>query len=136
MGEAADIALTYFRALSDGDVDPAVALIADDCDFRSPMGPIDGKEAIRAFLGGFDKAFPGAQFEIDHVIEEGGRVSVEGVYRGTQNGPLMTPDGGSLPVTGREVRTPFATNLDVEGGKIRSHRPYWDVAGFMAQLTG
>ena len=30
----------------------------------------------------------------------------------------------------------FATFLQVTDGQIVSHRPYWDLAGFMAQLTG
>lgn len=136
MGEAAGVALRYFQALSDGDVDGAVGLIAEGADFRTPMGPVDGPEAIRAFLGGFDTAFPGAHFDIDLVIEDESRVAVEGVYRGTHGGALMTPDGGSLPATGRSVSAPFVTVLEIADGKIRSHRPYWDVAGFMAQLTG
>jgi predicted ester cyclase len=107
-----------------------------DADFRSPVGEIHGKDSIRAFLGGFDAAFPGAQFSVDHVIEAGSLVAVEGVYRGTHSGPLMTPDGGSLPPTGRSVAAPFATIFQVADARITSHRPYWDVAGFMAQLTG
>ncbi|MGH9280639.1 MAG: nuclear transport factor 2 family protein [Acidimicrobiales bacterium] len=135
MGDAADVALGYFRALSEGDVETAVSLIADGADFRSPMGSMDGKDAIRAFLGGFDSAFPGAHFDVEHTLEDGGMVAVEGAYRGVHGGPLMTP-GGVLPATGRSVSAPFVTVFDVAGGQIRSHRPYWDVAGFMAQLTG
>jgi ketosteroid isomerase-like protein len=71
----------YFDALSAGDVDAAVALVADDADFRSPMARIQGKDEIRAFLGGFDSAFPGARFEITHVIESGTSVAVEGSTR-------------------------------------------------------
>ena len=40
MGEPTDIVTRYFEALSTGDVDGAVALIADNADFRTPMGPI------------------------------------------------------------------------------------------------
>ena len=135
MGEAAKVALKYFQALSDGDVEGAVGLVADDGDFRSPVGKMAGKEAIRGFLGGFDAAFPDAHFDVEHVFEDGGLVAVEGVYRGTHDGPLVTPDGQSLPATGRRVRAPFTTVFEVADGRIRSHRPYWDVAGFMAQLT-
>ena len=47
----------------------------------------------------------------------------------------MMPDGGSLPATGRSVSAPFVTMLEVSEGAITSHRPYWDVAALMAQLT-
>ena len=135
MAETADVALEYFRALSSGDVEGAVNLVADGADFRSPMGSMDGKAAIRLFLGGFDTAFPGARFDVDQVIEGEHVVAVEGVYRGTHGGPLMTP-GGALAATGRDVSAPFVTIIEVANGKISAHRPYWDVAGFMAQLTG
>lgn len=136
MGEAARVALRYFQALSDGDVDGAVDLVADGGDFRTPMGKIPDKAAIRGFLGGFATAFPDAHFDVEHVFEDGELAAVEGVYRGTHDGPLTTPDGRSLPPTGRRVRAPFTTVFEVTDGRIRSHRPYWDVAGLMAQLTG
>ena len=136
MGEAAEIGIRYFELLSEGDVDGAVALVADGGDFRSPMGQMHGTEEIRAFLAGFDSAFPGARFDVDNVIESGGTVAVEGTYRGTHNGPLFMSDGNQLPPTGRDVSAPFVTVFDVAGGAITSHRPYWDLAGFMAQLTG
>lgn len=100
------------------------------------MGEIRGRDQIRAFLGGFDSAFPGAQYEVGQVIESGSSVAVEGVYRGTHSGPLVTPDARTLPATGRTVSAPFVTIFEVANGAITSHRPYWDLAGFMAQLTG
>jgi ketosteroid isomerase-like protein len=88
------------------------------------------------FLGAFDSAFPGARYEITQVFETGTSVAVEGVYRGIHSGPLITPDGAILPASGQEVAAPFVTVFEVADGSIRSHRPYWDLAGFMAQLTG
>jgi steroid delta-isomerase-like uncharacterized protein len=136
MGESAQTAVAYFTALSDGDVDGAVDLVADDGDYRTPMGRLPGKDVIRQYLAGFDAAFPDAHFDIEHVIESGDLVAVEGVYQGKHEGPLGLPDGSVLAATGRSVHAPFATILTVAGGRITSHRPYWDLAGFMAQLTG
>jgi steroid delta-isomerase-like uncharacterized protein len=135
-GPAGQVAIAYFTALSNGDVDGAMALLADGADFRSPVGRVRGGDAIRGFLAGFDTAFPDAHFDLEHVVEAGGRVAVEGVYQGTQDGPLGLPDGGSLPATGRRVHAPFVTMFDIADGRITSHRPYWDMAGFMAQLAG
>jgi ketosteroid isomerase-like protein len=33
------------------------------------------------------------------------------------------------------VRAPFATIFRVRDGKIVAHRGYWDLAGFVAQLS-
>lgn len=136
MGESAHAATGYFAALSNGDVASAVALVADAADYRTPMGSLPNKEAIHAYLDTFDVAFPDAHFDLEKVLESGTTVAVEGVYRGTHTGPLGLPDGSALPPTGRKVRAPFVTMFKVADGRIVSHRPYWDLAGFMAQLTG
>ena len=135
MGEPTEIVTRYFEALSTGDIDGAVDLIADDADFRTPMGPIANREAVRAFLAGFDAAFPEASYRIDTLLESTASVAAEGIYAGTHNGPLPLPDGSMLAATGREVSAPFVTMFRVVRGSIVSHRPYWDVTDFLSQLT-
>ena len=34
------------------------------------------------------------------------------------------------------MAAPFVTMFEVADDRIASHRPYWDLAGVMAQLTG
>lgn len=128
--------MQYFNALSAGDVDATVGFIAEDGDFRTPMGAMSGRDPIRAYLGAFDAAFPEAQYDVATVVESGGAVAVEGTYGATHQGPIPLPDGSTIPATGRTVRQPFVTMFDVADGSIVSHRPYWDLASFMAQLTG
>ena len=135
MGEPTDVVTRYFEALSTGGIDEAVALVADNADFRTPMGPIPDRAGIRAFLAGFDAAFPEASYRIDTLLESTASVAAEGIYAGTHNGPLPLPDGSSLAPTGREVSVPFVTMFRVVDGAIVSHRPYWDVTDFLAQLT-
>ena len=135
MGEPTDVVTRYFEALSTGDVDGAVELIAEDADFRTPTGLLPDRDAVRAFLTGFDAAFPEASYRIDTVLESTASVAAEGLYAGTHNGPLPLPDGSVLAPTGREVSTPFVTMFRVVRGKIVSHRPYWNVTDFLSQLT-
>lgn len=135
MGEPTDIVTRYFEALSTGDVEGAVALIANDADFRIPMGPIPDRASIRTFLTGFDAAFPEASYRIDTLLESTASVAAEGIYAGTHNGPLPLPDGSSLAPTGREVSLPFVTMFRIVRGSIVSHRPYWDMRDFLGQLT-
>jgi steroid delta-isomerase-like uncharacterized protein len=136
MGTASETVSRYFQALSAGDVDGAVGLIADGGDFRTPMGAMTGRGAIRLYLSAFEEAFPKADYVIDTVIESGRTVAAEGTYRGTHRGPMHLPDCSVLEATGRNVSAPFVTMFDVAEGEIFSHRPYWDLAGFMAQLKG
>jgi steroid delta-isomerase-like uncharacterized protein len=136
VGSAAKTVTRYFEALSAGEVDRAVALIADDGDFRTLMGAMTGTDAIRSYLSAFETAFPLAAYEIDTLVESEGSVAAEGTYRATHQGPMYLPEGGVLEATGRSVSAPFVTMFEVADNKIASHRPYWDLAGFMAQLTG
>src|SRR5689334_23020129 len=87
MSDPTDIVRKYFAALGAGDVERAVNLIADDGDFRTPMGSISGRDAIRAYLSAFEEAFPKATYELETVIASGGSVAAEGTYRATHRGP-------------------------------------------------
>src|SRR4051812_26523318 len=88
MSDPTDIVRKYFAALSAGDVERAVAFIADDGDFRTPMGPMSGRDAVRAYLAAFEEAFPKATYELDTVITSGRSVVAEGTYRASHQGPL------------------------------------------------
>jgi len=50
---ALETALAYHRAWTTGDLDRAMAHVADDIICRAPGGDITGKDAYRGFLGGF-----------------------------------------------------------------------------------
>jgi steroid delta-isomerase-like uncharacterized protein len=136
MGEPADVVTRFFEALSSGEVQTAVALVAEGSDFRTPLGPLDGREAIERYLDSFDNAFPEASYRIDTMVESTATVAAEGIYVATHAGPLPLPDGSRLEPTGRTVSSPFVTMFRVVDGSIVSHRPYWDVTGFLAQLAG
>jgi len=50
---ALETALAYHRAWTSGDLEGAIAHVADDIVCRAPGGNITGKDAYRGFLGGF-----------------------------------------------------------------------------------
>jgi len=99
------------------------------------MGPIPVPDGLRAFLQGYEDSFPGARFEVSNAVEAGDQVAVEGIWCGKHTGGLQLPDGRTIPATHREVRAPFVTVFRVRDGKIAAHRGYWDLAGFMGQLS-
>ena len=129
------IAEQYFHAITRGDVGAAVACFGPGAEFVGPMGPIPVPEGLRAFLHGWQDSFPGARFEVTNAVETGDHVAIEGVWVGKHTGAMQLPDGRKIPATHREVRAPFATVFRVRDGKIVAHRGYWDLAGFMAQLS-
>lgn len=56
---APEIVQSYHRAWTSGDVDGAMRLVADDIICRAPGVDLVGKDAYRAFIGGFAPALTG-----------------------------------------------------------------------------
>ena len=52
-------ALAYHRAWTSGELDGAIAHVADDIICRAPDGDITGKDAYRSYLGGFIRIMTG-----------------------------------------------------------------------------
>ena len=94
-----------------------------------------GREAFQQAIQAYATAFPGFAIEIKQTVEEGDRVAVEGLWTGTNTGPMAMPDGSSMPATGKPVTAPFAAIFTLKDGKVAAHSEYWDHAGFMAQLS-
>ena len=127
------IVLDYFQS-STRDVEKALACFAPGAEFHTPLGPLPFPDGVRAYLGGYGQSFPDSGFDITRVIQDGDELCAEGFWFGTHTGAMQTPDGGAIPPTNRHVRAPFVTCFTVKGGKITSHRGYWDMAGFFRQL--
>lgn len=134
--DGAGVARRYFDLAEAGDTDGALALFAGVARFVGPMGELPLPDGVRAYLESYATSFPGNRFEITNVFEAGDQVAVEGYWSGRHSGPMVLPDGSSLPPTNRQVRAPFATIFTVRDGRIIEHRGYWDMAGFIAALTG
>ncbi len=71
---AATIVRHYHQAWTSGDIDGAMALVADDINCRAPGGDLAGKDAYRGFIGGFAPMLTG----IGGIAEfaEGNRVAL------------------------------------------------------------
>jgi steroid delta-isomerase-like uncharacterized protein len=134
MADAAELGAKWFEAIQAHDIEGAVALLADDVDFVSPGYSFRGSGQARGFLQGYVDSFPDATFDIRSETSVGSRAVLEGVYAGTNSGPMSTPQG-EMPATGRSVSLPFVTIVEsVDGERISSHRAYWDQVAFLGQL--
>lgn len=58
-GTALRTALAYHEAWTSGDLDGAMAHVADDVIWRVPGAELSGKDACRDYLGGFLRVFSG-----------------------------------------------------------------------------
>lgn len=76
---------------------------------------------------------PDARAVVEHTVEFGDTVAVEGRFTGTHTGPLATDDGDVEP-TGAAIDLRFADVSRVRDGKIVAYHTYYDQLGLLTQL--
>lgn len=130
-----DSARALYQSINDDDPDAGAVHFAGDAEwsevptgqtYRSPSG---WHENYNFWKG----AFPDGQVEVTNVIDGGDQIAVEYTGRGTNTGPMMTPEG-EMPPTGKRVEGQFVDVWEFRDGKVVGGRSYYDVAGLMAQL--
>ena len=94
---------------------------------------IEGSDAIVAALQGWKKAFPDVKGTVDKALAAGNTVSIEVTWRGTHTGPLETANG-SLPASGKAFTLVTSWTMDVQGGKVKDSRHYFDLATILQQI--
>jgi steroid delta-isomerase-like uncharacterized protein len=132
MGEALDLVQRFFDAFGAGDLDAADEVFDDGCAFVMPTGPMT-KADHRMMGTAFKAGLPDGHMEVDHVVDNGDEVFLEGRFVGTHTGEFPTPQG-TLPASGNTIELRFADYFKADGGRIVEHRTYFDQAQMGAQL--
>ena len=132
MGQARDLVEQFYERFGAGDLDGAVALASADCTHMGPAGPQDN-DAWRLYGETFRTALPDAHMEIVSAIEEGDTIAIQGRFRGTHSGPLVSPQG-EIPASGNAIDMPYADFFRVKDGKLADHNVYWDQVTMLAQI--
>lgn len=123
-------------AFNRGDAAGYAAHYAEDARLIGPFfpEPLVGREAIEQTTIAMTTAFPGMQWSIVSLLEDGRRVACELHIEGTHSGPLPTPDG-DVPATGRAVSFDVLEILELDvDGFVTEHREYMDPGALMTQL--
>ncbi len=89
-------------------------------------------EIIRA-LQGWKQGMPDVKGTVTNAIANGNSVVLEVTWDGTQTGPMEGP-GGTIPASGKRQKTPSAWIFEVEGGKMKESRNYFDMLSMLQQL--
>jgi steroid delta-isomerase-like uncharacterized protein len=133
MSKLQDMLRTHYDAVNSGDLDAAVAVFDADVETQTPNGTMKGVEEFRAFGQVFQKAVPDNRMRVVRSFEVGDTIIVEGVYSGTQTGPLESPNG-TIPPSGQAFSFPYVDVLTERDGLFVSHHIYWDNVTFLAQI--
>jgi steroid delta-isomerase-like uncharacterized protein len=139
--ESDTVALQTFHqqmtALAAGELDTYMGFYREDVIARDPqyLDPLQGPAAVREDLDGLFTAYPDGRFEIHRVLGQGDVVAAELVFTGSNTGPLVLPDGTTVPPTGRPVRFPLSVfnRMDADGQILEENR-YYDLASIIQQL--
>jgi steroid delta-isomerase-like uncharacterized protein len=96
--------------------------------------PLQGREAIRKDVEDFFVTFPDVRATISGIVTNGDSLAYEIELRGTNEGPIITPDG-TIPATNQRIVIRVGAFMRVnEQGLITDSRRYFDMAGLLQQL--
>ena len=95
--------------------------------------------ASRARMPGSRRRRPGTSFPDEHgtitgVYTSGDTVAIELSWEGTQSGPIATPDGQVLPASNKRISVKSVEVIEVEEGKLKSLRHYFDLMTLLKQI--
>lgn len=130
--EAQGVALAYFRALSEHDIDGAMALWAQG-GLEHLRGELQARapEELRAFNHELLQAIPDLRFEVLSTTSEGERCAVQWRLTGTFAGPGrlhgVAPTGDPVTLEGVDL-------LTVSDGLIRSNDAFMDTLALPRQI--
>ena len=97
---------------------------------------VSGSDAIVASTEAFAKAFPDVSGEGQLILVNGPRIASIFILKGTNSGPMMTPDGHSMPATNKKMAVFFghAVTLDPAALKVTKEIGVNDSGTVAAQL--
>ena len=107
---------------------------AKDVRYVDPDGEWTGVDAVLAHMKETFDPFPEMSFETKAIYDGDGWAIAEGVVSGKNTGPLVMPDGSTLPATGRDIEFGTVTIYELRDGAITAERNYWDNMAIYAQL--
>ncbi len=123
MSDNTDLVTAFCRAWSNRDVDEILGYFAEDAVYHNmPMPPMQGKPAIKTILQQIVSPTSWIEWETLHIAEAGNVVFTERVDR--------------FEMAGKKVELPVAGVFEIENGKIKAWRDYFDMPTWTRQTSG
>lgn len=124
MTSNAEVVRAFIAAWSRLDVEELLGYFAPDGTYYNmPIAPVSGHAALRPFIAGFISGWAETSWEVLHLVEAGEVVIAERVDR------TVTKDG-------KQVDLPCCGVFEMEQGKIKVWRDYFDMGTYMNALAG
>ena len=124
----------FYEVVDGKKLDRLAEIEAADLVFTTPMGTVKGPAAHGQMLTGIATAFPNYKHTVKRCVESGNLISCEGTWSADHTGPMMMPDGKSIPATKKHVELPFVGFGRVQAGKLAEMNVAFDMMALMQQL--
>ena len=122
MADNVVIVRQFIAAWSRLDVDELVGYFTEDGIYHNmPIAPVQGHAALRQFIAGFAGGWASTEWEVRHILGAGDVVIAERIDR--------TVAGG------KTIELPCCGVFEMEGGKIKVWRDYFDMGTYTAALA-
>ncbi len=123
MSQNTELVTAFCRAWSNRDVEEILGYFAEDAVYHNiPMPPMQGKPAIKTLLQQIVSPTSWIEWETLNIAEAGNVVLTERVDR--------------FEMAGNKVELPVAGVFEIENGKIKAWRDYFDMAAWTRQTSG
>lgn len=124
------------RSINERDMEAYGQLFAEDLVMRAPgvPGEAHGRAARVGFVEGIIRTFPDGRIEGVRTFGEGDWGCIQFRFKGTNTGPLATPDGGEAPATNKAVAFPYCVVARFKDGQIAELDEYFDQLEMLKQL--
>jgi steroid delta-isomerase-like uncharacterized protein len=94
---------------------------------------LEGAERMIEAYQGWKQVAPDGHGTITKAFASGASVTLEVVWKGTQMGPLASPEG-VVPPSGKQWVVPGAQVISFEGDKIKHMRQYFDMMTLLEHI--
>ena len=123
MADSEKTILDFIAAWSRLNVDEIVSYFAEDGVYHNmPTQPVKGHAALRQFIAAFLKMWSKTDWDILNIVSKGNVVIAERLNR--------------TVAMGKNVNLPCCGVFEMENGKIKVWRDYFDMATYMRALQG
>ncbi len=123
MSENTDVISDFIESFNAVDLEKIMSFFEKDAVYHNiPLDPVQGTDAIRTVLQGF----MGMATRVDWVVHN---------IAESQNGTVLTERTDRFLVGENWVEIPVMGIFEVEAGRIRAWRDYFDMNQFQSQLS-
>jgi steroid delta-isomerase-like uncharacterized protein len=133
---AEDVARESIESYNAGDFDRLRSLLADDFyeEELATQRRLEGADARVEAAQAWKQAFPDEHGTITGAYTSGNTVAIELTWEGTQSGLMAMPDGQELPPSNKRITVKSVEVLEIENGKIKVLRHYFDLMTMLQQI--